>query len=169
MENAVYIIVNYEYGEFSEYEEDYALEEWDSCSPTTSAYTDITDAYHKARYLAKQEASCCARPYELVCTTPEAVGDGEDMPEVAIHFTDDNTCSVWSVVKMGLDVKPTDADREFEESYPDKKTIKDFDYCCNCKKWAGAIGGESGYCRYRDRRMTDGMVIMNCVEFDKKE
>lgn len=169
MEKVIYIIVNYEYGYFKDYEEDYALEEWDSSATTTSAYTTIEAAYHKARYLAKQEASCCSRPYELVCTTPEAVGDGEDMPEVAIHFTDDDTCSLWAVVEMHLDIKPSVAEQEFEELFPDKKTVKDFDYCCNCKKWAGSIGGESGYCRYRDKRMTDGLVVMNCIEFEKKE
>lgn len=169
MEKTVYTVINCEYNDYQDYLDDYNREEWDSCSPTTHAYSTIEAAYHKARYLAKQEASCCAGPYELIYTKPEDAVSAGVMPEVAIHFTDDDTCSVWSVVEMNLDVTPTAAEREFEDSYPDRKTIKDFDYCCNCKKWISAIGGESGYCRYRDKRMTDGKVIMSCVEFDRKE
>ena len=169
MEKAIYIVVNYDYNEYDDYQDDYGREEWDSCSPTIHAYTTIEAAYHKARYLAKQEASCCARPYDLIYTSPEDAARAEVMPEVAIRYTDDGACSVWSVVEMNLDVKPTDEECEFEDTYPDKKTIKDFDYCCNCRHWTGSIGGDSGYCRYRDKRMTDGMVIMGCVEFDRKE
>ena len=169
MDKAIYIVVNYEYNDYKEYQDDYEMEEWDSCSPTTHAYTDIESAYHKARYLAKQEASCCARPYELVGTNPKDAKLAETLPEVGVHFTEDDTISVWAVVEMNLDVTPTEEERKFEDSYPEKKTLKDFDHCCNCRHWTGAIGGESGYCRYRDRRMTDGMVIMGCVEFDKKE
>lgn len=165
----VYVVVNFDYGEdsFEDYQDDYALEDYDTCSQPVAVFSDVKTAYHRARFEAKREANFVGRPYKITYTD-EHTATGE-MPEVAIHFTDDDSCSVWAVLKVDFNDLLSAAQAQFEDSIPDEKTAKDYAYCCNCRHWTTSINGKSGYCRVRDEMMKDGMVNLNCQEFDKED
>lgn len=164
----VYVVVNFDYGAdgFETYQDDYALEDYDSCSQPVAVFSDVETAYHRARFDAKREANFVGKPYKIIKTDPNSVTG--DMPVVAIHYTDDDSCSVWAVLKVDFNDLLGAEEAQFEDSIPDEKSAKDYDYCCNCRHWTTSINGKSGYCRVRDRMMNDGMVIMSCQEFDKE-
>lgn len=165
----VYVVVNFDYGEdgFETYQDDYSLEDYDTCSQPVAVFSDVKTAYHRARFEAKREANFVGRPYKIIYTGLDS-GEG-DTPEAAIHYTDDDSCSVWAVLKVDFNDLLGAEEAQFEDSIPDEKTAKDYDYCCNCRHWTTSINGKSGYCRVRDKMMKDGMVIMNCQEFDKED
>lgn len=165
----VYVVVNFDYGAdgFETYQDDYALEDYDSCSQPVGVFSDVETAYHRARFDAKREVNFAGKPYKIIYNKPD--GRTGVTPEVVIHFTDDDSCSVWAVLKVDFNDLLSAEEAQFEDSIPDEKTPKDYDYCCNCRHWTTSINGKSGYCRVRDRMMNDGMVNLNCQEFDKEK
>jgi hypothetical protein len=164
----VYVVVNFDYGEdgFEIYQDDYALENYDSCSQPVAVFSDVKTAYHRARFEAKREANFVGRPYKIIYTEPNNVTGA--VPEAAIHFIDDDACSVWAVLKVDFNDLLSAEEAQFEDSFPDEKSVKDYAYCCNCRHWTTSINGKSGYCRVRDRMMNDGMVILSCHAFEKE-
>lgn len=107
---------------FEDYQYDYALEDYDTCSQPVAVFSDVKTAYHRARFEAKREANFVGRPYKIIKTDPNSVTG--DMPEVAIHYTDDDSCSVLAVLKVDFNDLMSADEAEFEDSIPDEKTAK---------------------------------------------
>lgn len=94
----IYMVVNYDYDNVRDFEDDWDLCEYDSLGGIYGVFSNPEAAMNRALDIAKEEADVLGRPYRIIARSksryPEPIFDA-----VILILTDDDSTSVYAVIE----------------------------------------------------------------------